>query len=118
MTLDRTVDRINHVERAAGGAAVGDVPWSHVKRKEFGSESALLHALDAGSIRHRRWTAKIVVVVCHRGRHVVVRVDDDRLAMNLERPLPELFVALRLRGDRRGDHYDKKNQDCRNTKFH
>src|SRR6185503_9783511 len=102
MTLDRTINRINHVERAAGGAAMSDIPWSHVKRKEFGSESALLHAFDAGAVRHRRWTAKIVVVVGHRGRHVVMRVDDDRLAMNLERSLPELFVALRLSGDRKG----------------
>src|SRR5258705_11366371 len=108
MTLDRAINRIDHVERAAGGAAVGDVPWSFVMRKELRRQATLLHALDAGSIRHRRWTAEIVVVVCHRRRHVVVRVDDDSFAMNLERSLPELFVALRLRGDRGGDDYDKK----------
>src|SRR5678815_1642693 len=108
MTLDRTINRIDHVERAPRSAAVSDVPGSHVKRKEFSRQSPLLHAFDTGLIWHGRWTAQIIVIIGHRRRHVVVRVDDDGFAMNLERSLPELFIARRLRGDRGGGHYDKK----------
>src|SRR5258705_3433881 len=95
MTLDRAISRVDHVERATGGAAVCDIPGSYVKRKEFSSESTLLHALNAGAVRHRRWAGEIVVVVRHWRRHVVVRVNDDGSAMNLKRPLPELFIARR-----------------------
>src|SRR6185503_2239099 len=109
MTLDRPINRVDHVERATSGAAVCDIPGSYVKRKEFSSESTLLHALNAGAVRDRGRAAEIVVVVCHWRRHVVVRVDDDGFAMNLKRALPELFIALRLGGDRGSDDYDKED---------
>jgi hypothetical protein len=93
MALDGAIDGIDHVERATRRAAVLDVPGFDVKRKELGGQSALLHALDVGAIRHGRRATQIEIVVGHRRRHVVVRVDDDRATVNLQRPLPESFVA-------------------------
>src|SRR6476620_8904740 len=93
MSFDRAINRIDHVERATRGTAVRDVPRSHVKRKEFSRQPALLHALDAGAIRDRRSAAEIVIVVRHRRCYVVVRVDDDFAAMNSLSSPPKGFIA-------------------------
>ena len=95
MAFDGAINRIDHVERATRRAAVRDVPRPDVKRKEFGGQPALLHAFDVGAIGKRRRAAEIVIVVGHRRRHIVVRVDDDCLAVNFERLLPELLVTRR-----------------------
>src|SRR6185436_8029812 len=118
MTFDRTIDRIDHVERAPGRTTVRHVPGSDVKRKEFGGQSPLLHAFNAGAIWERRLAAEIVVVIRHRRRNVVMRIDDDCLALNVECSFPKLFIARRLRRGGKGDDGDKKGQDSRNTNFH
>ena len=99
MPLDRAIDRIDHVERAPGSAAVGDVPGLDVKREKLGAHTALLHARDAGAIRRGRRAAQIVIVVGHRRSHVVVGVDDDRAPLNRQCSLPQRFIARRARCD-------------------
>src|ERR1044071_7025453 len=93
MAFDGTVNGIDHVESASRGAAVFDVPWFDVKRKEFRRQPTFLHALDAGAIRSGRSSTQIVIVVGHRRRDVVMRVDDDRAPVDLQRPPPEPFVS-------------------------
>src|SRR5258707_1270720 len=100
MPFDGAIDRVDHVERPAGRATMRDVPGADVERKEFRGHTALLQALDVGAIRNRRRPAQVEIVVRHRGRDVVMRIDDDRALLNLERSLPELFIA-RFSGRRR-----------------
>ena len=84
---------MSNVRRAA---TVLDVPGLDVERKELRRHPALLHSLDVGAIRHWWQTTEIEIVVGHWRRHVVVRVDDDGAAMDLQRALPQSFVP-RLR---------------------
>src|SRR6266542_5021177 len=98
MTLNGPINRIDHIQRAARGPAVRYIPGPHVERKEFGTESTLLHAFDAGAIRDGRWPTEIVVVIRHRRGHIVVCIDDDCLAVYLEGSLPEFFIARFGRG--------------------
>ena len=93
MPLNRAIDRIDHVERAPRRAAVLHVPGLYIKRKEFCVEAALLHPLDAGAIRDGRIPTEIVIVVCHRRRHVIMGVNDNCATMNLKRSLPERFIT-------------------------
>ena len=98
MTLNRAINGVDHVQRAARCSPVRDVPGSDVKRKEFGGQSTLLHRRDAGAIGHWRRATEIVVIVGHRRRHIIVRIDDDCFAMNLKSLFPELLIA-RFGGD-------------------
>src|SRR5258708_819677 len=93
MTLNRAINRIDHVKRAPGRASVHHVPGFDIERKEFGGLAALLHARDTGAIRSRRGSREIVIVIRRRRRDVVVRVDDDGAAMNGQRSLPKNFIA-------------------------
>src|ERR1043166_7897115 len=93
MSLNRAINRVDHVQRATRCAAVFDVPGFDVERKELRGQSALLHPLDAGAVGSRRRAAQIVIVVSHRPRDVVMRVDHDRAPLNLEGALPEPFIA-------------------------
>ncbi len=54
-----------------------------------------------------RCPAEIVIIVRHRRSDVVVSVDDDRLAVNLKRALPESLVA------RLGEQWDEINRAIR-----
>src|SRR5437763_17087512 len=94
MTFDCTIDGVDHVERAKGGAAVFDVPRLDVEREELCGKTALLHACDTGAIRSWGSAAQIVIVVGHRSGYIVVRIDDDGVTVDCERALPEPFVAL------------------------
>src|SRR5215213_4782590 len=93
MALDCSINGVDHVQSATRRSAVLDVPGFDVKRKELRSESALLHAFNVCAIGNWRCATEIEIVVGHRSRHVIVGVDDDRAAVNLECPLPEPFVA-------------------------
>src|ERR1041384_6499502 len=93
MPFHCAINRINHVERAPRRAAMFDIPGTDIKRKKFGGQAALLHPLEAGAIGKRRRANEIVIVVRHRRGYVVMRIDDDRAAMNCERLLPEFFVT-------------------------
>src|SRR5215213_10016164 len=117
MSLDCSINGIDHVERATRGSAVLDVPGSYVKRKELGGESALLHASDVCAIGNRRRAAKIEIVVGHRCRDVVMGVDDDRAPVNLERSLPESFVASLSRSGGY-DRQTESNQTKQVSQFH
>src|ERR1043166_1495610 len=110
MAFDSSINRVDHVQRAACGAAVVDVPGPDVKGRELRGQSALFHPLDARAVWSWGSAAQIVIVVGHRRRNVVVRVDDDCAAMNLERALPERLVTG-LRSDRQSDQADDKQTE-------
>jgi hypothetical protein len=97
VALDRAIDRIDHVERTPGGAAVLHVPGLYVEREELGSLPSLLHPRDAGAIRSRRRAAEIVIVVGHRRGDVIMGVDDYGASMNRQGPLPKRFITRRTR---------------------
>src|SRR6266542_3414458 len=97
MALNGAINRIDHIQCAARGTAVCDIPGPHVKRKEFGTESTLLHAFNAGAIRYGRRATEIVVVIRHRRRHIVVRVNDDSFAVYLEGSWPDQADSYSLR---------------------
>src|SRR5260370_9658470 len=88
------IQKIINTQGAAGSPAVVDIPGLDVKRKELSSHPALLHAFDACAIRSRRGATEIVVVVSHWRGHVVVRINDDSVALDLECSPPEFFVTL------------------------
>jgi hypothetical protein len=69
-----------------------DVPGLDVEREEFRRQPTLLHTFDVRAIRRRGSSTQIEIVVGHRGGHVVMRVDNDRAPVDLQRPLPESFV--------------------------
>ena len=75
-----------------------DVPGFDVEREELGGQAAFLHTFDVGFVGRRRLAAQIEVVVRHRRGYVVVRVDDDGASLDLQRALPEPFIA-RLAGN-------------------
>ena len=89
MSLDRAIDVIDHVERAPRRTAFGRVLAIDVNGKELCRQSALLHAREIGVILPDRRHAEIVIVVSHHRQNVVVRIDDDRAAMNRERAPPQ-----------------------------
>src|ERR1044072_251031 len=97
MPLNRSINRVNHVQRSSRRAAMLHVPGLNVERKELGSLSAFLHALDVGAIRSWRRAAEIEIIVGHRRGDVVVRVHDDGAPMNCQRALPKCFIARRSR---------------------
>src|SRR5215813_13899735 len=102
MSFDGTIDGIDHIERPPRRASMPDVPGLDVKRKEFSRQAALLHARDVCAIWLGWVAAQVEIVIRHRRRDVVVRVDDNRAAMNRERSLPQRLIArgTRLGGDR------------------
>ena len=73
------------------------VPRFDVERKENRAETAFLHAIDARAIGIRRIAAEIVIIIRHRRRDVVVRINHNRAAMNGQRTLPQRFVTRRAR---------------------
>src|SRR6267143_4044600 len=118
MTLDSAIDTVNHIERSSRGAAMPDIPGPDIERKEFGCHATVLHALQAGAIRDRRRAAEIVIIIGHRCRYVVVRVDDDCAPVNSERFLPELFVSWSLSGNWRNTWQGQKDEADRNKSLH
>src|SRR5262245_49680096 len=99
MAFDGAINRVDHVERATGGAAVIDVPRFDVERKEFGGQAAFFHAFDVGAVGCWWSSAQIEVVVSHRRGYVIMRVDDDGASLDLLGALPETLIA-RLGGNR------------------
>src|SRR5215203_3876313 len=102
MTFDGSINGIDHVQCAPRGAAVLDVPGFYVEGEKLGGHSSLFHPGNGRSVRSRRSSTEVEIVVRHRRCDVVVGVYDDGAAMDLKGTLPESLVS-RL-GEDRSDH--------------
>src|SRR6185295_20379004 len=96
MTFTSSVHGVDHVERATRGTALRCVVWFYVDGEELCGESSLFHTIDVGAIGDRWRATEIKIIVRHRRCDVVMTVDDDCFALNLESAFPELLVAWLL----------------------
>src|ERR1700754_16315 len=96
IAFNGSIDRIDHVERTTRRTSLCSVMWLDIDREKLCSKSAFLHTRDTGAIRNWWSATKIVVIISHRGRDIVVCIDHNGFTLNLQGSLPEFFIPNRF----------------------